>query len=293
MERSLPKKAIVYVLWGLLLAGILFLWRFPYHSLQQRLEAVLSARWGLRLDTTDLSPTLPPGLRLAQCSVRSMEPGSQPLFEASQVYVRLKVLPLLKGSLASTVRGQAYGGSFDGDVWLRPFYDVRHYRLSVRGQTIQLDGQPAISTLLGRQLTGKISGELNLEGLVAAVMESTGGGEFQLMDGSLPIDSPYLKPKTLEELEVTATFELSGGILQISRCQFEGSGFQGNLSGEVTLQPWLSRSTLELTGQGQIDATLVNLPTNARGVAVALLERGKPMPFKIRGTIAEPKLQLF
>jgi type II secretion system protein N len=293
MERTLPKKAMAYVLWGLILAGILVLWKFPYHSLQQRLEAVARARWGLRLETADSSPTLPPGLRLAECSLRSTEPGSQTYFEATQVYIRLMVLPLLKGSLALAVRGQAYGGSLEGEVRLTPFYDVRHYRLKVRGQTIQLEGHPAFSTVLGRKLSGKISGEFNLEGPFDELGKSAGSGELQLMDGSFPVDSPYLNTKTLDDLELTANFELSAGIIEVSRCQFEGRGFQGVLSGKVKLQPGLSRSTLNLAGQGLIDSTLVNFPASGSGAAAALLNRGKPIPFKIRGTLAEPRLGLF
>jgi type II secretion system protein N len=165
--------------------------------------------------------------------------------------------------------------------------------MRVRAQTVRLEGQSGFALLLGRPLEGEISGEIELEGVVGDLVNSAGGGNFKLVNGSFPIDSPYVKPKTLEELEVAATIELSGGDLKINDCQFKGRGFQGTLSGEVELNPNLSRSILSLAGRGELDGDLINIPADKRRVAEAFLNRGRPLPFKVRGTMAEPRLQLF
>jgi type II secretion system protein N len=281
MKRVLTKKVLGYFLWGLVLAGILIVWKFPYGSLQERLDAVARERLGLRFEATDVSPTLPPGLKLAKCTVRSTEPGSKPFLAATQVYLRFNL------------RSQVYGGSLKGDIRLAPFYDVRQYQLKLRGQTLRLDDKTDISALLGRQLSGQISGDLELKGDFGDIVNSTGGGELQLVEGSCPIDSPYLTIKLLEKLEVSGTFALAGGILKINPCQFKAPGFEGTLSGEIELQPWLPSSTLNLAGKGQIDPALVNLPPDKRRVAEAILKRGKPLPFKVLGTIEAPQLRLF
>ena len=293
MKRIVTKRALGYFLWGFVFAGILIVWKFPYQSLQERLVAIASAQLGVKFEITDMSPTFPPGLKLAKCSVRTMEPESKPFFEASQVRLRFKVLPLLRGRLAFTLRSQAYGGTLSGDVRLTPFYDVRNYQLRVRGQKIQLEGQSYVSTLLGRQVSGKVSGDINLKGPLGDPVNASGGGEFQLEEGSFPIDSAYLRTRTLERLEVSATIELSGGSLEITKCEFKGQGFQGTVSGTVILQPRLFSSTLNLAGKGQLDGDMVNLPADKRRVAAAFLNRGKPLPFKVRGTVAEPEFRLF
>jgi type II secretion system protein N len=293
MKRVLTKRALVYFLWGLVFAGILIVWKFPYQRLQERLVAIASAQLGVKFEITDMSPTLPFGLKLAKCAVRTMEPESKAFFEANRVRLRFKVLPLLRGSLAFTLRSQAYGGTLSGDVRLTPFYDVRKYQLSVRGQKIQLKDQSPISTLLGRPISGKISGDINLTGPLDDLVNASGGGEFQLEEGSCPIDSAYLTTRTLEGLEVSATIELSGGSLKITECEFKGQGFQGTVSGKVILQPRLAESTLNLAGEGQLDGDMLNLPADKRRVAAAFLNRGKPLPFKVRGTVAEPEFRLF
>jgi type II secretion system protein N len=293
MKRLLNKKVIGYLLWAMLLTIVLVIWRFPYESLQEKLEAVAGASLGLQFDLADMSLTIPPGLKFAKCTIRSMDTESKPLFEVTKVRARFKLLSLLKGNLAFTVRSEAYGGSLSGDFRLAPIRNFKNYRIQVRAQTVRLEDQSGISLLLGRPLEGKISGEIELEGIVGDLVNAAGGGNFKLVDGSCPIDSPYLKVKTLEGLEVSAAIELSGGSFKISDCQFSGKGFKGALNGEVRLQPGLTSSVLNLAGQGQVEAELIDLPADKHRVAEAVLNRGKPLPFRVRGTIAEPRLQLF
>jgi hypothetical protein len=85
---------------------------------------------------------------------------------------------------------------------------------------------------------------------------------------------------------------LSDGSLEITDCEFKGQGFQGTVSGKVMLQPRLSGSILNLAGEGQLDSDMINLPADKRRVAAAFLNRGKPLPFKVRGTVAQPELRL-
>ena len=292
MKRFVTKRAVGYFLWGLVFAGILIVWKFPYQRLQERLVATASTQLGVKFEITDMSPAFPFGLKLAKCAVRTLEAGSKPFFEANQVRLRFKVLQLLRGSLAFTLRSQAYGGTLSGDVRLTPFYDVRNYQMKVRGQEIQLEGH-SVSPLFGRQVSGKISGDINLKGPLGDLIGASGGGEFQLKEGSCPIDSAYLSIRTLEKLEVYATMVLSDGSLEITDCEFKGQGFQGTVSGKVMLQPGLFGSILNLAGEGQLDSEMINLPADKQRVAAAFLNRGKPLPFKVRGTLSEPELRLF
>ena len=293
MKRLMNKKVIGYILWAMVLTMVLVIWRFPYESLQEKLEAVAGANLGLQFDLADMSFTLPPGLKFAKCTIRSMDLGSESLFELTKVHTRIKLLPLLKGNLAFTVRSEASGGSLGGDFRLAPIHNFQNYRMQVWAEKVRLEDQPGISLILGRPLEGEISGEMDLEGVVGDLLKAAGGGNFKLVDGSCPIDSPYLKVKTLEGLEVSATIKLSGGSFTISDCRFSGKGFQGALTGEVRLQPGLTNSALNLAGQGQVDAELIDFPADKGSVAETFLSRGKPLPFKVRGTIAEPRLQLF
>ena len=294
MKRVLNKRVIGYFVWAMVLAMALVIWRFPYERLQEKLEAVASASSGFQFDLTDMSLTiLPPGLKFAKCTVRSMDVGSELLFEATKVHTRFKLLPLLKGNLAFSVRSKAYGGSLNGDFRLMPIHNFHNYRMRVWAQTVRLEDQTGIFLLLGRPLEGEISGDMELQGVVGDLVNAAGGGNFKLVNGGCPVDSPYLKVRTLEGLKVSATVEVSGGNAKIRDCQFSGKGFQGTLDGEVKLAPELSSSALNLAGRGQIEAEMIDLPPDKLRMAEAILNRGKPLPFHVRGTIAEPRLVLF
>ena len=89
----------------------------------------------------------------------------------------------------------------------------KNYQLRVRGQEIQLEGQSSVSTLLGRQVSGKISGGLQLERTSWRFLSMLAAAEnSSLKRVAVPIDSVYLRnKKPWRGLEVFATIALSGG----------------------------------------------------------------------------------
>ncbi|UCG10980.1 MAG: type II secretion system protein GspN [Deltaproteobacteria bacterium] len=293
MNRKLALQVSAYALYALVLAGILLVWKFPYQSLQKRLQSVASDRLGLRLEMAVLSPTFPPGVNFRRFSVRPLQSDSPSLFEAGEGQVRIKILQLLRRRLDLTIRTFAYGGSVDGKVLLEPYHNEPSFQLSMSWDAVRLHEHPAIANLAGRELSGKISGELQLEGFLNKVRESTGKGNLLLEEGIFPVNSAYLKTDTLDEVQVVAETEFANGKLEIRHCQFEARGFQGDLSGVVTLHPNLSESTLNLAGKGKMESGLLNLSTNNSRVAVTFLKQDKPLPFHLRGTLTSPRFSLF
>ena len=94
-KRKLALKITAHVFYGLILAAVLILWRFPYDRLIQRVEVTANERFGLKMEMADASPAFPPGVKLNQFSISLPELGNQPLIEASQVYLRPLFLPFL------------------------------------------------------------------------------------------------------------------------------------------------------------------------------------------------------
>lgn len=122
---------------------------------------------------------------------------------------------------------------------------------------------------------------------------STGGGRIEVHQGSWPVSSPYLKVKSLDEVELKATVKLAEGKLTVEGCDFKAAGIQGSLKGTVNLAPAWSESVLDLAGEGQVDGTMVNLDPSIALQVQALLQQQRPLPFHVRGTLAQPELGLF
>jgi type II secretion system protein N len=293
VNRPRALRVAAYLLYGLVLGGVLFFWKFPYKSLKQGVEISVSDHLGLRVEIADLSPAFPPGFKITRCAVRAPASEGEPLFEMSQVRLRLRILPFLQGKLGVTLRGQAYNGALDGDLLLEPFSGMRHYQLKLNLRGGRLEAFTAASRLLGRPIRGEISGELQLQESPNQPEKPTGGGTFQLKGGSCGIDSPFLKVNSLDDLEVSAAMSFADGKLEINSCAFKASGLRGSIKGTLAFRSSLPQSILELSGQCQIDSGLLNLD-QATGKAVpAFLEQKRPIPFRLTGTLASPNFRLF
>jgi type II secretion system protein N len=283
-------KVTVYLLYALILGGILLVWKFPYASLERRLEAEASrALGGVRVELSGLSPAFPLGLKVSRCVVRTWEAGREPVFNMTQGNLRFRILPLLRGAAGVAVQGRAYGGTLRGEGFRSR---GGSYQLKAVLQSLRLGDHPGVAQLFGRQVSGTASGEFELAGPMGDVVKSTGAGKIQLREGSWPVESPYLKIKSLDGVEFNATVKLEKGTLTVEGCDFKATGIRGTLKGSVNLAAAWSQSALELAGEGQVDGAILNLePAVAAGVQ-RLLQQGKPIPFHIRGTVGAPKLSL-
>jgi type II secretion system protein N len=284
-------RVTAYLLYALILGGILLVWKFPYSSLEQRLEgAASSALEGMRVELREISPAFPLGLKVSRCVVRTWEAGREPVFDMTQGSLRFPILMLLRGAVGVDVQGQAYGGTLSGEASRSR---DRQYELAAVFQSLRLGEHPGIAQAFGRQASGTVSGEVQLSGPMGDKMKSTGGGKIQLRQGSWPVNSPYLKIKSLDEMELNATVKLGQGTLTVEGCDFKAAGIQGTLKGSINLATTWSESALELAGEGQVDGTILNLEPAVAARVQPLLQQGKPIPFHIRGTLGAPQLSIF
>ena len=284
-------RVTAYFLYALILGGILLVWKFPYSRLEQRLEDVANrALEGMRVELRELSPAFPFGLRVSRCVVRTWEAGREPVFDMTQVSLRFRILPLLRGAVGMAVQGRAYGGTLSGEASRSR---DQQYQLEAVLQSLRLGEHPGIAQLFGRQVSGTVSGEVQLSGPMGDKMKSTGGGKIELRQGSWPVNSPYLKIKSLDEMELNATVKLGQGTLTVEGCDFKAAGIQGTLKGSVNLATTWSESALELAGEGQVDGTILNLEPAVTARVQPLLQQGKLIPFHIRGTLGAPQLSIF
>jgi type II secretion system protein N len=293
IPRGNPLRKAAYLLYALILGVILLVWKFPYGSLQQRLEGAAGrALGGARVEMREVSPAFPFGLKVSRVVVRTWEAGREPVFDMTQGYLRFRILPLLRGAVGVVVEGRAYGGTVSGGGSWSLGQD-RAYQLQAVLQSLRLGEHPGIAQLFGRHVSGTVSGEVQMSGPTGDKMKSGGGGKIQLRQGSWPVESPYLKIKSLDEMELNATVKLGEGTLTVEGCDLKATGIQGTLKGSVSLATTWSESILELAGEGQVDGAILNLEPAVAARIQPLLQQGKPIPFHIRGTLGAPQLSIF
>lgn len=293
MKRRNVLKILAYLVASLLLAGVLIIWRFPYHTLELKLEALASEQFGVELAISELSYSFPLGLKSPRCLIRPSALESLPPIEFTHLYLSLRGLAPLKRAVSFKVGATAYGGSLEADLVFRNPNKVRNRQVRVNWQSIRLERYPSLYLLLGRRITGEISGTLQLDGSGDQIADYNGTGKLQLVKGSSEVKSPYLKATTMDDLQVNAAIELHGKRLEIVSCKFKARGLQGSLVGVVKLQSTLSESELDLRGRGRMDTALVDRTSATGRAAYVLLKQNKLLPFHLRGTPNAPDLRLF
>ena len=291
--RAATYRWLGYLLFVTVLGGLLVFYKFPYESLENKLKTAIEKRWSLKSDLTNLRPTMPPVLAFNEFSLKTLDYRGVEIFHATKGYLRPQILPLFGGNLVVTVRTEAYGGFFSGDIALKPFYKVRNYRLKASWHAIQLESQPVFRHLLERQISGRLSGKLELNGSLKEFASTSGSGEIKLIEGSFPIKYPYWKVETLNRLEVKAAIKLDGGELEISNCRFRADGLECTLEGTVRLRSRLYESVLDISGECKVDPSLIDFSSRYNKDLLALLDRNKSLPFHLRGTVIAPRLNLF
>ena len=136
MNRRLIPKVSAYLFVAVLFAAVLVLYRFPYESLQHRLQGLVAARWGLWLDLDDFRHGMPLRFKFSRCSLGKRE--GPPMVELGEGYLRPRLLPIFMGKVGVALGAKAYGGFFDGNLLLKPFYDVDQFQLRLNWKEVRL-----------------------------------------------------------------------------------------------------------------------------------------------------------
>jgi type II secretion system protein N len=293
MKLKAPLRPVLYLLFVVTLVGVFVLVRFPYNLLERTVTALVAEHWNLRLDLENIHPTLTARLEFSGCSLQKYDGSGPAIFAMGQGYLRPRILPILTGQLGFSLRAKAYGGFLDGHFRLEPLFNAQKYYLDLNWQEVRLEEYPDTPFFGRNQASGKISGEVRFEGVLNEWIRSSGAGRLELREGSFQVDSPYLRVRRLEGCAATATLKLAGGKVALDDCLFSGQGINGNLSGEVILQPKITRSTLHLAGKCELDGEMLKSNSKIKGIAEALFKRNKPLPFKVEGTLAKPSIRIF
>ena len=293
MKRAATLKWLAYLAFVLIFAGVLICVKFPYESIESRLAELIAEHWGLKLDVADLRPTLPPKLRFGRFSLRTLGYDGLPVFCATEGYLRPRIFPLLGGKLTANIHAEAYGGCLHGEIIMKPLHALRTYSLQISWEKMRLERHPGLLQLVDRNISGELSGVLELGGPLKGLINSSGSGRLRLTDGSCPIEHPYLRVNTLDGLEVSAAVALDKGELEIDDCRFKAKGIKGRLDGKVQLQSRLFESVLDVAGQFQIDPNMLKPGTGFNSGLMSFLDNRSLLPFHLRGTVAAPTLSLF
>jgi type II secretion system protein N len=283
--RSSLKQILAYTLYCAVLAQILFVWKFPYPSLGPWIERQVRERTGLDLAIDGLHAEFPPRLRADRLTLRT--PRGETAVIADNVAAQARPWPILLGRLATDFQGDVCDGSVQGSFVLDWLPHPDGYGLDVNLAGVKLERSAALAQAVGAKVSGVLAGTAELSGRIGKPGETSGQIRLSLNNGTVPLDSPFLRLRELTQGKVETTLRLNRASLKIETCQFEARGFKGTLSGSVELRPALPQSVLAVSGSAAYDPDYFN-PLGEGDPSARQPVLSKTWPFRITGPASAP-----
>ena len=193
----LKKKALWFTLYGIFITVVFLYLLFPSDIVKSRLEnAVNSPDFILKMEK--LRPSLPFGLKLKNITISSASSTNIPL-QGNLLDLQMNPLIFFQKHKYIGLSGQAYGGDFDGRIALASLSQIYPpVEGKLKFKNIDLARDSLIRTLLGREITGKASGDWTYISTGEVSKNSSGTIALFLTKGTYPLAEPFLGLKRIE-----------------------------------------------------------------------------------------------
>jgi type II secretion system protein N len=270
--KEATRKYGGYVLFALAVL-LLFAWlRMPSEAVRSLVLSALSknqAEVQIRFDSAQLA--FPFGVTLTGFSAQARD-GRGLKIDAETVTAHPALLSLMTGHLALRFQATAMGGRIDGDIAFRNRFSASGpVQADLRFGSINAADCPWLAEILGRQVRGRVDGQIRFDGLPGQWTAGSGHIELVLVNGLLSFQAPLFGLDEMTFTRMEGNMDLENGTLKVNRFELAGENIQGAFQGSVRLEADFARSRLALRGD-------VNLP--AAGTARFAVE--------VAGTVASP-----
>ncbi len=280
-----------YVVYTVALTAGLLYYRFPSDAIKAYLMSEAAAlKPPMTLSIQGLRPDWPPWIQLLSVDLRLRDEPQEDILRADALFIAPSLLSLSSSAPRYYFRGRAYDGEAMGDVRLPERESGIPFGMTIRFNSLQIGLHSRIRALLGRGVTGLLSGEIRYAGPQGRFIDGEGEGGIILSDGKLTLRQPVLGMSTLTFDRLSAAMSLKDRKLSLSRVRLDGKALKGELSGTVMLNSNLPKSRLDLKGTMEPLGGLAE-SMKGDGAVVGLVMQGLKKlgrSFVIQGTLENP-----
>lgn len=253
--KSTIKTFWAFALFALVLVPVIVWIRMPSDALRTFvLSALAAGSPGIAMNFDSAEFLFPPGIALTGLTVQSRERGDIRVYSEG-LTAHPDVLQLLTGRLALRIRAAALGGRIEGEVAFKNrFSAAGPLQADFRFDGINADS-PGINAFFGRQVSGKLDGQLRFDGQPRQWSAGSGHIELSLVEGRFSLQSPAFGLDEMIFTRVEGNLDLEGGSLKVNRLYLSGEQLQGTFRGDIRLEGDLTGSRLTLRGDVKLPAT--------------------------------------
>lgn len=290
------KKWAGYVLYCVILMGVLLYYRFPSEVFKDYLQTtVANVDPRLLLSLDSIRPAIPIGLKLSQPELSIKGKPERPLFSAKSLFVGPELWSILKGKLTFRFSCEAYQGHVQGYVTLEKKSLKGPYDTFAEIKNVRIGDSLYLQDLLGRQVEGTLEGRVAFKGEYRLPMDGIASLNLRLSDGRLEFLNlhPLLNLGAVDFREIQIEGALEKRNLNLTRLQFKGGPFNGTLTGSIRLNQIFLKSRLKLRGKIQLSAAFLKSIGKDPDTMKFIQQRMKKgtLTIDISGTFSDPKVR--
>lgn len=237
----------------------------------------------VRLSIGDVSPILPPGLKLHRVTIGQGE--GEPL-NAPEIVLYPRWLSLLGKRPAVTYKALAGRGNIRGTAIVAESGDGRLIRLDADLEGVRMEQLGFAPVFGGYRFEGVLSGRIRYTGK----KKRTADARMTATDMTVATSTPVLGVRKLRFESVRTEAVLEERKLTIKRMTLAGNQLSGVLSGDIAIGRQLEDSTVSLGGTLQLSLRANGSGSATRpGSGVSLAGN---VPVRISGTLGSPTVML-
>ena len=246
--KILKNKILWFTLYGIFITVVFLYLLFPSDIARSRLEeAVNSSDFILKMDS--LRPALPFGFKMKNINVSSSPENIY--FQGDLLDLQFSPFSYFQKNKYIGLSGSAYGGNFSGSLGLTSFSKIYPpEKGNLKFENIDLARYAFIKTLMGREVTGRASGNWthafnsngpgrNLSGTIALF----------LTKGTYSLTEPFLGLNRIDFDRGEIHAQIKDGVIRLEKLQISGPQVDCFLSGGITLADDFKLSQLNLNGE--------------------------------------------
>ncbi len=287
-------KWLGYTIYVVVVAALLLYLLFPGQAVDEFLDNNLrriNPEYAFRAEK--IQGWLPPAIRITAAEIYLKNQEEQAVFDSDVLYIKPKVLDLVRGERRFGLVGTAYSGDMNGSLH---FTDADNglFKSEITVRNFNLAEYDLLVDKFKHSLTGSISGEIEYGRESAGSAGGSGRADLRLIDGQLRFNKPILNVVSLDLQNIRLEAELSRRTVTIVKADLSGPEVNGSLNGSIELQKDIGLSQLNLKGSLEPLAEFYKNHPEIRELLKAMkkrVRRGQYF-FTVTGTLDNPKFKL-
>ena len=290
LRKVMLPRWLLYLLYGLVLTGILLYTRFPADQVEAfLLQKVEGAVPGSSCSYTTLHYSFPFSMIIEELHLTRQRDGSELLLLEDLV-----LTPAAAGLGRSfTFTAALYEGAATGRLNIMPLAG-RFSLTDVQVERANMEQVDYLQSGLQRDIKGLLSGAGVYEGSWVRGEPRSGRGNVELNAGSMLLRQPILSVGQLDFEQLAMTLTYGDDELKVVNGKLKGSPFNTDFSGEVKVRNEVPAWQINLAGTIRIDRDFIkdkpHLLRAYRGLAKQY-GKGDALPYGVSGSVGTPRFR--